>query len=82
MWSAQAGPRRGRRAGQAKDDILAAAAKVIAERGIDDTRFSDVAAAAGTSISSLQYYFGSREDLLVAVIEYATRKEMMSNANV
>jgi AcrR family transcriptional regulator len=67
--------RRPRRAGRNRDDVLAAAAKVVAERGVDQTRFADVSAEAGVPISTLQYYFGSREDLLIAVFDHAWRSE-------
>jgi AcrR family transcriptional regulator len=65
-----------RRAGRSKTDVLEAAARVIVERGTDATRFSDVAAASGVPVSSLQYYFGSREDMLVAAFRYASQTEL------
>ena len=49
---------------------------MIAERGADATRFADVAAASGVPVSTLQYYFGSREDLLVAAFRHASSTEM------
>jgi AcrR family transcriptional regulator len=72
------GPRRGpgRRAGRRKIDVLEAACRVIAERGADATRFTDVAAESGVPVSTLQYYFGSREDLLVAAFRHASSAEM------
>jgi AcrR family transcriptional regulator len=68
--------RRPRRAGRRKLGALRAAAQVIAERGADSTRFSDVAEASGIPISTLQYYFGSREDLLVAAFRHASVEEI------
>jgi AcrR family transcriptional regulator len=65
-----------RRAGRRKDEVLAAACRVIAERGADATRFADVAQSSGVPISTLQYYFGSREDLLVAAFQHASRAEL------
>lgn len=62
------GPRSTRRAGRDRHDILLSASAVIAERGFNNARFSDVAERAGTSISTLQYLFGNREDLIVAAI--------------
>jgi AcrR family transcriptional regulator len=67
--------RGGRRAGRRKTAVLEAAARVIADRGADATRFADVAAESGVPISSLQYYFGSREDLLVAAFRHASGTE-------
>jgi AcrR family transcriptional regulator len=66
----------GRRAGRRKIAVLEAACRVIAERGADATRFADVAAESGVPISTLQYYFGSREDLLVAAFQHASSAEM------
>jgi AcrR family transcriptional regulator len=57
-----------RRAGRNRPDILRSAGRVIAERGVEETRFADVAERSGASISTLQYLFGSREDLLIATL--------------
>ena len=56
--------------------MLEAACRVIAERGADATRFADVAAESGVPVSTLQYYFGSREDLLVAAFRHASSAEI------
>src|SRR5215472_16523564 len=66
----------GRRAGRRKIAVLEAAGRVIAERGADATRFADVAAESGVPVSTLQYYFGSREDLLVAAFRHASGAEI------
>jgi AcrR family transcriptional regulator len=66
----------GRRAGRRKTAVLEAACRVIAERGADATRFTDVAAESGVPVSTLQYYFGSREDLLVAAFRHASSAEI------
>jgi AcrR family transcriptional regulator len=68
--------RAGRRAGRRKIAVLEAAGRVIAERGADATRFADVAAESGVPVSTLQYYFGSREDLLVAAFRHASGTEI------
>ena len=47
-----------------KPQILAAAAEVIAQRGLASTRIADVAERAGTSASAVLYWFGSKDDLL------------------
>jgi AcrR family transcriptional regulator len=72
------GPGRGpgRRAGRRKAAVLEAACRVIADRGADATRFADVAAESGVPVSTLQYYFGSREDLLVAAFRHASSAEI------
>ena len=56
--------------------MLEAACRVISERGADATRFADVAAESGVPVSTLQYYFGSREDLLVAAFRHASSAEI------
>jgi AcrR family transcriptional regulator len=60
--------------------VLAAVAAVIAARGADATRFTDVAAASGVPVSTLQYYFGSREDMLVAAFRSASTTELAALA--
>jgi AcrR family transcriptional regulator len=47
---------------------LRSAGHVIADRGFEETRFADVAERSGASVSTLQYLFGSREDLLIATL--------------
>ena len=69
----RAGPAR---AGRRKIAVLEAACRVIADRGADATRFADVAAESGVPVSTLQYYFGSREDLLVAAFRHASSTEI------
>ena len=44
--------------------ILAAAAEVIRERGLEHARVADVAERAGTSAPSILYYFASKAELL------------------
>jgi AcrR family transcriptional regulator len=44
--------------------ILAAAAEVIRERGLENARVADVAARVGTSAPSILYYFSSKAELL------------------
>jgi AcrR family transcriptional regulator len=63
---------RRRRPGRDHDQLLRAAAEVVAERGFEGTRFADVAARSGASISTLQYLFGTREQLVVAALRQAT----------
>jgi AcrR family transcriptional regulator len=65
----------GRRASRRRADVLAAACAVVAERGADGTRFTDVTAATGVGVSTLQYYFGSREDMLIAVFRFAAQAD-------
>ncbi|HLH66459.1 MAG TPA: TetR family transcriptional regulator [Solirubrobacteraceae bacterium] len=47
-----------------REELLAAAADCIAERGFDRTRLRDVAKRAGVSIGMLQHHFDTRDALL------------------
>jgi AcrR family transcriptional regulator len=68
-----------RRASRGREDILTSASEVIAQRGYGSARFSDVADRAGTSISTLQYLFGNREDLIAQAVAARTN-EYLANA--
>ncbi|MCF2533474.1 TetR family transcriptional regulator [Yinghuangia sp. KLBMP8922] len=68
--------RAGRRSGRKREDVLAHACLVIGERGADATRFADVSEVSGVPISTLQYYFGNREDLLLAAFRYAAQRDL------
>jgi AcrR family transcriptional regulator len=68
--------RRRRRAARGKPQVLHGARRVIARRGADATRFRDVAAETGAAISTLQYSFGSREDLIIAAFEDAAAADI------
>ena len=48
--------------------MLAAAAEVIAERGLAATRIADVAARAGTSPPAVLYWFDSKDELLAEAL--------------
>lgn len=56
--------------------VLESAATVLAERGYENTRFADVSKASGVAISTLQSYFGSREDMLIEAMRLATESEL------
>lgn len=52
-----------------RDVLLGKAIAHYAEHGVRDTSLRALAAAIGTSQRMLHYHFGSREDLLAAVVE-------------
>ena len=54
-----------------RTQMLEAAAEVIGERGLCDTRIADVAERAGLSPALVVYYFGSKERLLTEALTYA-----------
>ena len=46
--------------------LIDSAIRVLAERGYDKARYSDVAKDAGVSVGSIQHYFEDRSDLFVS----------------
>ncbi len=57
-----------------RHDLLDAAFALIAEHGLEGLRTRDIAARAGVNISTLHYYFGTKEALVAALVEYANSK--------
>lgn len=55
---------------QRKRQILEAAAQVIVERGVCDTRIADIARRIGTSPGLVLYYFASKDELLGEALAY------------
>src|SRR6478752_10527096 len=52
-------------------EILEAAARVITDRGLAETRISDIAERCGVSPGLILYYFESKDRLLVEALTYA-----------
>lgn len=52
-----------------RDDLLAAAVAHVTEHGVGEPSLRALAAALGTSHRMLSYHFGSREGLLVAIVQ-------------
>lgn len=63
---------------QARDRLLHAAVGHALTEGIVDLSLREIAAAIGTSHRMLNYHFGSREGLLVAVVREVERRERQS----
>lgn len=57
-----------------KPQIVAAAAEVLYERGLFDTRIGDIAERVGTSSPTILYYFESKDRLLEEAVEYTDRQ--------
>src|ERR1700733_11203664 len=53
--------------------IVKAAAEVLYDRGLFDTRIGDIAERAGTSSPTILYYFESKDRLLEEAVEFADR---------
>lgn len=66
-----------RRAGRDRTEVLRAAGEVVATRGVEGTRFSDVSAASGVPVSTLQYYFGNRDDMIIATLRHVGAEEIV-----
>jgi AcrR family transcriptional regulator len=60
---------RGERSSERRGQILHAAAAVYARQGIDGARMDDIVAEAGLSKGTLYWYFDSKDDITVALVE-------------
>jgi AcrR family transcriptional regulator len=56
-----------------RDQMLAAASTLIAERGFNDTRIADVAKRVGASPALVIYYFGTKDSLLTEALRWSER---------
>ncbi|HWD65648.1 MAG TPA: TetR/AcrR family transcriptional regulator, partial [Solirubrobacteraceae bacterium] len=56
-----------------RPQIVAAAAEVLYERGLFDTRIGDIAERAGTSSPTILYYFESKDELLEEAVDQTDR---------
>lgn len=59
-----------------RDAALRAARGVIAERGFDRTRYSDVASASGVPVTTLQHAFGSLKAMLLESVQKSAASEI------
>src|SRR4051795_9122490 len=57
-----------------RDQMLAAASTLIAERGFSETRIADVAKRVGASPALVIYYFGTKDTLLTEALRYSENK--------
>jgi AcrR family transcriptional regulator len=57
-----------------KPQIIEAAAEVLYERGLFDTRIGDIADRAGTSAPTILYYFESKDRLLEEAVDHTDRE--------
>jgi AcrR family transcriptional regulator len=54
--------------------ILSAAERLFAKKGFDKTRIREIARESGANVAMVYYYFGNKEDLYWAILEYAAKK--------
>jgi len=66
---------------QIREKIVAATDQLFYRKGYNQTSFSDIAAASNVPRGNLNYYFKTKNEALVAVIEYrvAGMKQMLQN---
>ena len=57
-----------------RDQMVAAAAQLIAERGFGETRIADVATRVGASPALVIYYFGTKDSLLTEALRWSERE--------
>jgi AcrR family transcriptional regulator len=62
-------PELGARYDRRQQEVVAAGAKLFAQRGYDQTSVPDLARALGLATGSLYHYFGSKEQLLIAICD-------------
>src|ERR671935_1267480 len=67
--SAVAANRFERRRERTRQELLAAAARVLAEKGLHDTKVADIAAAADVGVGTFYLHFATKEVLFDAVVE-------------
>lgn len=63
---------RSRKKAKRRGEIIAAARALFARQGIDATTMADIAAAAGISTPTVFNYFGSKDGILIALINEGT----------
>jgi AcrR family transcriptional regulator len=56
-----------------RDEILAAATRLFAERGVGDVSMSEIAVHAGLRQASLYYWFRRKEEILAEIVEAVNR---------
>lgn len=52
-----------------KDEILKAASRLFANNGFDGVSMREISNEAGTSLNSIRYHFGSKDDLLANLLQ-------------
>lgn len=71
-----------RAGGEKRAEVLDHVVRVLIERGYNRTRFTDVAEVAGVAVSTLQFYFGSRDDMLVEALRFSCEREVERVATI
>jgi AcrR family transcriptional regulator len=72
--AARADNRFQRRRSRTRREILAAATKVLAEKGLERTKISDIAAAADVGVGTFYLHFPTKTDLFHALVEETAQR--------
>jgi len=56
-----------------RDDLIAAAIRLFAERGFQGTSIRNIADELGLSVSNIYHYFGNKEGLWLAILEHSVK---------
>ena len=72
--AARASNRFERRRERTRQELLAAATRVLAEKGVDRTKITDIAAAADVGVGTFYLHFPDKEALFDAVVEETVRR--------
>src|SRR6058998_2925543 len=72
--AARASNRFERRRERTRQELLAAATRVLAEKGLDRTKVTDIAAAADVGVGTFYLHFPDKEALFDAVVEETVRR--------
>lgn len=57
-----------------RQQLLAAAAEVIKEKGLEATSVNDIAERLGTDRASVYYYYGSKQEIFLALVRHAVEE--------
>ncbi|MGP4014697.1 TetR/AcrR family transcriptional regulator [Saccharopolyspora sp. 5N708] len=70
------GPKRQARTAQRREDVLRAALAVFGERGFRNASLTEIAERAGMTHAGVLHHFGSKDQLLLAVLRYRDGQEV------
>lgn len=71
---------RDRKKARRRDDIIAAAIELFEKKGVDATTIADIAEACDVSAPTVFNYFGSKDGILVAIIEEGSQRKRESGS--
>ena len=63
-----------RRKARTRDDLIAAATRVLAEKGLHGTKIADIAAAADVGVGTFYLHFATKDALYDALVEDAATR--------